>query len=337
MRATRRRVLLTVALVAIAATTLEAAEPIVKPGHPLSAGGSNYVSYHLANGCDREPYGVIDSFDKGRDTITGQLADMRAAGQHRLRVPIFHQHGPDSGTVMDSTGGDLSEGDRQQLTEFLAAVKAAGFDEIEVGFFPLGRTGPYDWTSWHEDAFHENWRLIANLRPLIADAGIPYKIDLLNEGMPTPDQDVLREYTTRLWAAYTGRFGKADTVGFSMTVPIADRATQLAAVYGDNPPDVFDVHLYGDGWNGDEYRQFVDADGKMTSLGYHQDWIIGETFFDDTSAAVGIDRAIGRTGRKVRYVAQWPLTRDGRCADVDVAPPIRFDAFGPRGESAAAG
>jgi hypothetical protein len=296
------------------------------PG-PLEVGGSNYDFYDLTGGCDREPYGVIDRFDAARDTITAQLNQMYAAGQRRLRIGIFHQHGPDSGTVMDSSSGDLSPVDRQQLTEFLAAVKAAGFQEIEVAFLPIGDDDPHGWSAMDESAYREDWGVISNLHPLIADAGIPYRIDLLNEGMPMSDESVLRSYAQRLWSDYTAAFGRDDTVGFSMTVWIADRATQLAAVYGSNPPDVFDVHLYGDDWNGDEYKQFVDADQQMTSLGYHQQWIVGETYFDDGAAADGIRRAIADTGRQVRYLTQWPLTRQRKCADVDQAPPVTFAAF----------
>lgn len=294
---------------------------------PLAAGGSNYDFYDLTGGCDREPYGVIDRFDAARDTITAQLGQMHDAGQRRLRIGIFHQHGPDSGTVMDSSTGDLSPVDRQQLTELLAAVKAAGFEEIEVAFLPIGADDPHSWSDLDESAYQEDWGVISNLHPLIAAAGIPYRIDLLNEGMPMSNQPVLRSYAQRLWADYTSAFGNADTVGFSMTVWIADRATQLSAVYGANPPDVFDLHLYGDSWNGDEYSQFVDADRKMTELGYHQQWIIGETYFDDGAAADGIRRAIADTGRPVRYLTQWPLTRDQRCADVDQAPPVTYAAY----------
>jgi hypothetical protein len=294
---------------------------------PLEAGGSNYDFYDLTGGCDREPYGVIDSFDSARDTITAQLGQMYDAGQRRLRIGIFHQHGPDSGTVMDSSGGDLSPANRRQLTELLAAVKAAGFQEIEVAFMPLGDDNPHGWSAMDEPAYQEDWGVIANLHPLIAAAGIPYRIDLLNEGMPMSNEPVLRSYAQRLWADYTAAFGSADTVGFSMTVWIADRATQLSAVYGSNPPDAFDLHLYGDSWNGDEYSQFVDADRKMTSLGYHQPWVIGETYFDDGTAADGIRRAIADTGRQVLYLTQWPLTRQQKCADVDEAPPVTFAAY----------
>ncbi|GAA3440326.1 hypothetical protein [Kutzneria kofuensis] len=304
---------------------------VAAPAGPLAAGGSNYDFYNLTNGCDREAYGTVDSFDRGRDTITTQLRQMYDAGQRRLRIGIFHQHGPDSGTVMDSSTGDLSPVDRQQLVDLLAAVKSAGFQEIELAFHPQGADDPHNWDAMDDSAYQEDWGVISKLHPLIAAAGIPYRIDLLNEGMPMSNETVLRSYAQRLWSDYTGQFGSDDTVGFSMTVWIADRATQLPAVYGDNPPDLFDVHLYGDSWNGDEYSQFVDADKKMTELGYHQQWIIGETYFDDGTAADGIRRAIADTGRSVRYLTQWPLTRAQKCSDVDQAPPVSYAAFSAAG------
>ena len=308
-------------------TAFAAPAAVGDPAGPLETGGSNYDFYNLTGGCDREPYGVIDRFDTARDTITAQLSQMYDAGQRRLRIGIFHQHGPDSGTVMDSSTGDLSPVDRQQLVELLAAVKSAGFQEIEVAFLPIGADDPHDWWGMSESSYQEDWGVISRLHPLIAAAGLPYRIDLLNEGMPMSDQPVLRSYAQRLWADYTAAYGSADTVGFSMTVWIADRATQLAAVYGSNPPSVFDLHLYGDSWNGDEHSQFVDADQKMNSLGYHQPWIIGETYFDDATAADGISRAIAETGRQVLYLTQWPLTRTQACSDVDQAPPVTFAAY----------
>jgi hypothetical protein len=323
---TRRWLPVVLAILVVVVTT------VLRPeAGALAAGGSNYDFYSLANGCDRERYGTVDSFDRGRDTITTQLRQMHDAGQRRLRIGIFHQHGPDTGTVMDSSTGDLSPADRRQLTELLAAVKTAGFQEIEVAFHPQGDDSPQDWDAMNDEAYQEDWSLIAKLHPLIVAAGIPYRIDLLNEGMPMSTEPVLRSYAQRLWADYTREFGKADTVGFSMTVWIADRATQLSAVYGSNPPDVFDVHLYGDYWNGDEYSQFVQADKKMTALGYHQPWIIGETYFDDGWTAHDIRRAIGATGRQVLYLTQWPLTRDRRCPDVDTAPPTRYLAYNQAG------
>lgn len=317
---------LALAAVIVLALLCQSDAPLALLGKPLSAGGSNYDFYNLA-GCDREQYGVIDSFAKGRNTIEHQLAAMYANGQRRLRIGVFHQHAPNSGTTMDSSTGDLSSADRSQLTQLLAAVKSAGFVEIEVAFFPIGADDPHSWDRWQESSYQENWSVIQNLHPLIAAAGIPYRIDLLNEGIPTPEEPVLLRYSQTLWAAYTAAFGTTDTVGFSMTVPVADRVPQLPAVYGPHPPAVFDVHLYGSLWHGDEYQQFLAADAAMTQLGYHQPWIIGETWFNDPDAATAIDRAIAATTRPVRYLTQWPLTRTQQCHDVDVPAPIAFQHY----------
>ncbi|SEP53289.1 hypothetical protein [Amycolatopsis saalfeldensis] len=300
-------------------------------------GGSDYAFYqvdHDAPGvCDREPYGVVNSYDKAPEVIKAQLAQMYVAGQRRLRIPVFYQHGPDSGTVMDSTGGTLSAKNRKNLADLLAAVKAAGFQEIEVAFFPIGVANPGDWTSWNEAQYQEDRSVIEAVRPIVRASGVPYLLDLLNEGMPMTGQTVPIDYAHRLWADYTAAHGKADTVGFSMTVWIADRARQIPAVYGGNVPTVFDIHLYGDvaGGNGDEYSQFVDARKELAGNGYNQGWIIGEGYYNDSEAADGIARAIHDTGQVVFYLTQWPLTRGHTCSDVDVAPPVAFDGYLAKG------
>ena len=294
------------------------------------AGGSNYDAYRL-DGCVREPYGVVNGYDDAPALIAEQLAAMARAGQRRLRIGIFHHHGPDSGTVMDSTGGDLSAQNRRNLADLLGAVRAAGFAEVAVAFFPQDANLPSRWTAFDEPLYQENRALIGNVRTIVAAAGLPYTLDLLNEGAPAAGQDVLSRYDTRLWTDYTAAYGSADTVGFSLAVWIAGRVAQLPAVYGGNPPPLFDVHLYGDDWNGDEHRQFVDADAAMTRLGYHQPWIIGEAYDNDPAAADGIRRAIADTGRTVRYLTQWPLTRARHCQDIDTAPPTAYDAYAGAG------
>ena len=315
-------------LVICAAPAAAAPATLVTTGR----GGSNYDFYQLDHDgtrCDREPYGVIKSYDKATATIAAQLGQMYAAGQRRLRLGLFHQHGADSGTVMNSTGGDLSAANRRNLADLLAAVKAAGFEEIELGFFPIGAADPHGWTAWDEAQYQENRKLVGNVRAVVAQSGLPYQLDLLNEGMPMSDQPVLLQYTHRLWADYTAAYGKGDTVGFSMTVWVAVRARQIPDVYGGDVPNLFDIHLYGDSWNGDEYRQFVDAHTELASHGYHQGWIIGEAYYDDETAATGIARAIQDTGQVVFYLTQWQLTRQDACHDktVDVAPPMDFGHY----------
>lgn len=178
-------------------------------------GGSNYGWYQL-DGCDRERFGVINTYHRAADPIASQLDAMYRQGQRRLRVLIYHRHGPDSGTLMDSTGGNLSEQNRRNLADLLAAVKRAGYEEIQVSFLPSGDNAAYRWSEWREDVYQENWNLVHNLRPIIVDAGIHYRLDLCNEAIPASNQPTLLAYARRLWTDYTHVYGKDDTLGFSV-------------------------------------------------------------------------------------------------------------------------
>jgi hypothetical protein len=296
----------------------------------VAAGGSNYNWYHLdrpqTGTCNREPYGVVANFHDAQSRIVDQLAQMIQSGQQRLRIGIFHGHGLNTGTVMDSTGGDLSPQNRSNFAALLAAVKRAGFAEIEVAFHPVGPNWAPGWGGWNEGLFQENWNLISNLRPIISAAGIPYRIDLHNEAIPAPNQPVLLEYAKRLWASYTSTFGRGDTVGFSVIGDEPARIAMMPQVYGDTQPYLFDLHFYG-GVQDNEYLSFLAAHDQMKQLGYVQGWIIGEAYYNDPIAADRLRAAIHDTGRTVYYLTQWPLTRARTCPDVDVAPPTAFDAY----------
>src|SRR6185503_5498225 len=110
-----------------------------------------------------------------RAAITSELAQMFAAGQRRLRINVYHGHGLDTGTIMESTGGDLSEQNRRNLADLLAGIKAAGFEQVEVAFHPEG-PAISEWVTWDQGRYEENWRLIRNLRPILRAAGLPYRI-----------------------------------------------------------------------------------------------------------------------------------------------------------------
>jgi hypothetical protein len=290
-----------------------------------TSGGSDYGWYFL-NGCDREPYGVIYNYDTAQSTIDGQLQTMHANSQARLRIPIYHARGLNTGTIMDSTGGNLSPRFTANLTNFLASVRQQGFAEVEVGFFPQWVNDPSSWSAWNEDLYQENWNLIVNLRPIITGSGLAYRIDLLNEGIPTSGQAVLLQYTQRLWADYTFTYGKADTVGFSVISSDSNRLNQIPSVYGGNYPYLFDMHIYEN-----SYAVFVNAHNVLAGLGLTQRWIIGEAFYDDAQEAQDLSSAIRDTGRTVFYLAQWPLSRNQNCSAVDVAPPSAFDQYSAHG------
>jgi hypothetical protein len=334
MRRRTRAAVLALALLLPGALTAAADAPrtpsAVLPAPGLK-GGSNYFVYRF-EGCHREPYGVVNSFHTAPSLIRAQLRRMAAAGQKRLRIPVFHHRGPDSGTVMDSTGGRLDARNVRNLTALLAAVRSAGFEQVEIAFFPKDANDPMEWTSVDESLYAENLSVVRRVRELVLRSGLPYVIDLVNEGAPPagPEYRALLEYDRRLWADYTREYGDADTVGFSLTVWAAGRVPQLPAVYGDNPPRVLEVHLYGKPHDGSEYEQFMATDAEMDRIGYQQPWIIGEAYYDDPEAAAGIRRAMRDADRRVLFLTQWPLSRGAEC-DTDVVPPAGFGAYAAEG------
>ncbi|WP_413755125.1 hypothetical protein [Streptomyces sp. MMBL 11-3] len=313
------------------------------PGRPLASatadarsgravgGGSNYFTYRVDADCEREPYGVVNSYDKAPGVIRRQLAQMAEAGQKRLRIPVYHHRGPDSGTVMDSTGGRLAAANARNLRALLDAVRSAGFEAVEVGFFPQDANDPTGWRTFDHDLYDENRGVIRQVRSLVTRSGLPYRLDLLNEGAPAEGQKVLLRYDRTLWDDYRQEFGVRDTVGFSMTVWIAGRVPQLPEVYGDSPPPVLEIHLYGQEWNGDEYQQFMSADAALDEIGYRQPLVIGEAYYNDAPAAAGVRRAVTDAGRPVLHLTQWPHPREAKCPAADVAPPVAYDAYAAAG------
>ena len=275
------------------------------------------------------PYGVVYNYDTATATINAQLQQMYSNGQRRLRIPIYFARGIDSGTIMDSTGGNLAARFQTNLANLLAAIKAAGFVEIEVSFHPQSDNDPIGWATFSDDYFQENWSLIQNLRPIIAGAGISYHLDLMNEGIPPPGYAALLQYDQMLWNDYVSQFGSSDTLGFSI---IADSAHvgQVSAVYGPSAygnqgaPQLFDVHIYDDPGN-----SFDTAFSGLNSQGYQGvPWIIGEAFYNDADEASALRQEINNTGQTVLYLTQWPVSADRNCSpDVNVAPPADFSNY----------
>ncbi|EWM11292.1 hypothetical protein [Kutzneria sp. 744] len=291
---------------------------------PPVAGGSNYDFYYL-NGCYREPYNVISGFSRAPDMIRLQLGQMRAAGQDRLTIGVFHHHGDGGGAVMDSTGGTLSPADLKNFTDLLAGVRTAGFAEVTVAFNSQNPNNPSGWRGWQQDLYDENWQLVQKVHDLVVAAKIPYRIDLGNELTPSTGQSVVVRYDQQLWQDYTAKYGRTDTVGFSVNSNDPGQIPNVAKVYGDNPPPVFDLHIYGD-----EYNQLVGDDQQLRRQGYvDQPVIIGESFYNDTVAADGFLKGSKDSGRRILYLTQWPKTRDNapQCDQVDVAPPLDFSAY----------
>ena len=292
------------------------------------SGGSNYDFYYL-NGCYREPFYVVNGFNKAPTIIKFQLAGMKKAGQNRLAITIFHHRGPDSGAVMDSTGGNLSTQNLQNLIALLAAIKQAGFAEITVGFAPMYPNDPGGWDSWQDDVYQENWQLIQHVHQVVSASGLAYHLDLGNELTASTNQNIVLQYDKQLWQDYTKQFGTSDTVGFSVNSNDPGQILNVAKIYGSAPPPIFDLHMYGS-----EKDQYVSDDSQLRKMGYTtQPIIIGEAFYNDHDAAANFSEAVSATGRPIRYLTQWPKTQDNanECDQVNVAPPIAFNEYAAKG------
>ena len=310
----------------------------VNPVHP---GGSNYGWYKIdaatqpapvGSNC-RENYGIIKNYQNAgvRDLVINQLMQMKANGQQRLRVPLYHMRNASGGTLLVSQGGNLSAHDRESLRLFLSDIRDIGFSEILFGFFPIGQNSPVNWPSWNEDLFQENWNLIANIRPIIKNSGILYRIDLMNEGAPANHQTQLKEYVRKLWINYNLTYGKADTVGVSVIGQAnegdttyrgtIDRYNTTKNIYDATPfgsPYLWSIHFYAN-----LKGNFLALDNAMNARGDNTGIIIGETFYDDAASWNAIKQT--NISRTVWHVYQWPVTPSRGCdGHVDVTPPLKY-------------
>lgn len=324
----------------------------------VSRGGSTLNWYRLDPGCVREPYGIIANYHEPgvRAQVVEQLVELRAAGQERLGVSLYHMRPTDpsvdgrvTGTVLDSTGGRLHPQMMQNLGDYLADIRAAGFGELLFRYHPQGPNDVRNEQGWNSSLRDENWSLIASIEPLLLESGLLHRTDLLAEGMPRarnigsviidnePQFGDWSRYARHIWNAYADAFGTARTIGFSFVsdtdgTRIDARAKHMGYVYGSRRPGVLGISLYGtptrdEAWIFREYRrQLVDEGWGDPG------WIVAETWYDDSNSAAAIVAAMNTTRQRVWYLLQWPVERDNGCSpDVSVGTPSGFGAFSSRG------
>ena len=327
------------------------------------AGGSNFAWYGAGCGsrvfpgthictkgtCDWRQKGIVKNYAHAgiRPLVQSQLADMFAAGQRRLRIPVYFYHdAPDDDSTtfyMNSTGGSLSPLYMENLRHVIEDVSVAGFVEAVVGLFPSNHpiNDPNQWnatTGFREDGWHENWQLLVAVRHAAREAaGDPLKItiDMLNDGVPRPGFPLVSEYVTRTWKAYGDTFGgHADTYGFAV---ISDNPQDIVPYFaalnasGYPGPSYFSVHYYNRTQQGGE--ELITLDRTMEKAGVTfgaargpAPWAIGETFFNDPGTADMLKKLSLPSKRVLKYVMQWPMSVNRGCAGraVDVAPPVAY-------------
>jgi hypothetical protein len=301
---------------------------------PLHAGGSNLAWYDISESARpapdtgrncREPFGILANYDEKdvRKNVRTQLRSMYQQGQRRLRIPVFHMRDSSSGkTILNSRGGSVSNSDGRKIRQLLKDIKAAGFEWIEVGFFPAGQNVPFKWQHWQEDLFEENWQFLTSVRQLVVDSDIPYQLDLLNEGAPAINQPMMKQYVFRLWDRYVRHFGRDDTIGFSIGAASIDRYTNMVAQMrktGRGLPHHWSIHIYDHLFRGDLQK----LDNHMHSVGDHRAWDIGETYYNDARVDAAFDAM--ELKRDVLHILQWPVTSQRGCdGHVDTVPTIAY-------------
>lgn len=298
-------------------------------GFQGNGGGSNLAWYYRGswNGCDQTKYGVIHNYPNDAGSVNVVVDWLYNNGQRRLRLPVFfYQHGdqgvnPAGGDSMGSMGGQLSTYYATGLQNLVTYIKNKGFWEIVVSMHPLAGAGdcndPRMWDYWAgmpfthclglSQAQRDDWRaenlgVILQVKSILDTVGMPYRIDLGNELVPTTSQPNLLDYTQKLWQEYMIATGnnKASTVGFSV-IATMDRVPQIPSVYLGNPPDIMQLHFYSS--NGNTFQSVHNW--FQSNPTYNKDWVIGEADFNSQSWAQYLDNAIAVNPRTVWFTLQW--------------------------------
>lgn len=308
-------------------------------------GGSNYAWYYVSPSCDREPYGVLPNFQLQRSVIETQLIQMYDEGQRKLRIPVFIRHNNHgSGTAFSSAGGTIGVQGLANLRDLVLTAATIGYNEFQVGLFPLGENDNTVWTGTSFNAsqlaiLDENWNVIRELTYQMRGTGVKFYMDLGNESFHAGTEGFIKKndnrtnYNKEIWSRFRSEFTVGESVGFSVRQGEIKNLDSARMVYGDTPPYIMDMHLYSDYANSlaSIHRGLNNANYKYTQL------IVGEAPYDDAAAADGILAGKYNIGnRTLFYVLQWPQDNSpdpGQCppTTMNVAPPLEFGKYINRG------
>lgn len=279
--------------------------------------GADWIRYREdAPYCSGPPI-LLHYHEQGvREQLRAELSAMRAAGMRALRLFIYHATDVrDNSSLVSSAGGRLAEPYRTNLADFLDDVRAAGFSTFTITFNPWFENDPIGYTQVPYDPtkLDENWRFIADVRPLVKAHGPRTTwIDLINEGAPDDWQPQLRAYVTELWRRYADTFGTGDVVVSTIVKSdeggTTSRLSNLIAALrstGRGMPVAFQIHP---SWSRDgALRDLRAADAVLSAAELSQPLLIGEEAYDATGAARGIATFMGTSSRRVLEVLEWPL------------------------------
>jgi hypothetical protein len=294
--------------------------------------GVNYSTFGDV-GCDFSGYGIV-AYGTGKQLlIRRQLAAMRAAGVQALRTFVWSQHAANGKTwgVVSSAGGRLDPTDTKNLINFVSDVRSLGFARLEVAFSPQGSNDPiFPRHHYDPSLFNENWQLIRYVRGIVKQYGgsLDTRFDLLNEGPPNQATNTqLETYIAQMYSNYVDAYGNADvTVSSSGRASSQQRIANLVDTLrstGRPLPTWFEVHTYSTHVLAD----LRATDKTLTSKGLSQPITLGETYYNDASAASAVATFVRTSSRHLDEALTWPLARGSSCKDISVPPPYKASAF----------
>lgn len=301
---------------------------------PLPLVGVNYSNFELAS-CGNGGPGVVANGNWDWRLIRQELAAMRAAGIQTLRTFIWNTHDASGQTwgAVSSAGGRLGPTETKNLITFASAVRALGFARLEVAFSPQGANDPigYPQNNYDPSLFEENWQLIGYVRGIVKQYGpLNTRFDILNEGAPfdfMATKTQLEAYVAHMYSNYVDAFGN-DDVTVSVNPAVNDQSDLANLVdtlrsTGRPLPTWFEVHIYGPDSLGD--LRAIDA--TLSAKDLSQPIAVGETYYDDPSAASAVETFVTTSPRPLEEVSAWPLARGSTCQNWSVSPPYKADAF----------
>jgi len=287
-------------------------------------------------GCDFGGYGIVADGEYDRPLIRQQLAAMRAAGIQTLRTFIWSTHdasGQNWG-VVSSAGGRLGPAETKNLVDFVSDVRRLGFVRLDVAFSPQGQNDPigYPQNDYDPSLFDENWQLIRYVRGIVKQYGGPLdsRFDILNEGAPSDylaTKTQLEEYIAQMYSNYVDAFGNSDVTVSSIVAAndqsrIANLIDTLRST-GLPLPTWFEVHTYST----DVLDDLRATDATLTAEGISQPITLGETYYNDPSAASAVATFVATSSRRLDEALTWPLARGSSCQAISVPPPYKANAF----------
>jgi hypothetical protein len=296
--------------------------------------GVNYSNFG-PGGCGDGGPGIVAYGNTGRRVIRQELAAMRASGIQTLRTFIWNMHDASGQTwgAVSSAGGRLGPTETQNLINYVSDVRNLGFTRLEVAFSPQGANDPigYPQNNYDPSLFDENWQVIRYVRGIVKQYGpIDTRFDLLNEGAASDylaTKAQLEDYVARLYSNYVDAFGNADVtvssiVGANDQSRIANLIDTLRST-GRPLPTWFEVHSY----SADVLDDLRATDATLTAKGLSQPITLGETYYDDPSAASAVATFAATSSRPLDEVLAWPLQRGSTCQNWSVSAPYKADAF----------